>query len=191
VIVLDQYRHVHRPFDDSERRKWQNPETILSGIGLRPGLTFADIGCGSGFFALPAARAVGENGKVYALDANPSLIAGLKARAAGEGLNNLYLTAGRAEESLICERCADIVFFGLALHDFQDPSKVLENAGKMVKPTGKLVNLDWKKEPMELGPPLSIRFDVATAANLIMAAGFTIETTEDSGPYHYLIIARP
>jgi len=53
-----------------------------------------------------------------------------------------------------------------------------------------LVNLDWKKEPMELGPPLVIRFDQEMAARLIKSTGFTVETIRNSSPYHYLIIAR-
>ena len=57
-------RGIHRLIDDHERRKWQNPEAILSSIGLRPGFTLIDIGCGSGFFALPAAKIVGKKGKV-------------------------------------------------------------------------------------------------------------------------------
>ncbi len=184
-------RGIRRPFDDPERRKWQDPEAILSGIGLRPGFTFIDIGCGGGFFALPAARIVGGKGKVYGLDADGESIAGLGGKAAGEGLKNLYLTTGKAEESVVCQQCADIVFIGIALHDFQDPPKVLENARDMVKPSGRLVNLDWKKEPMKLGPPLRIRFDQEKAAGLIEAAGFTVDTIEDSGPYHYLVTAKP
>jgi ubiquinone/menaquinone biosynthesis C-methylase UbiE len=186
-------RDTHRrfSFDDPERRKWQNPEAILSSIGLNPGDTFADIGCGGGFFALPAARIVGKKGKVYGLDTNIESIAGLKDQASIEGLKNFCLTVGRAEESFMCEQCADIVFFGMVLHDFQDPSKVLENARVMVKPAGRLVNLDWKKEPMELGPPLKIRFDEEMAARLIEEAGFTLETIKDSGAYHYLVIAKP
>jgi ubiquinone/menaquinone biosynthesis C-methylase UbiE len=183
-------RGIRRPIDDHQRREWQNPEAILSSIGLRPGLTFIDIGCGDGFFALPAARAVDKNGKVHGLDTNAESIARLKEQANGEGLKNLYLTIGRAEEKILCRRCADIVFIGMALHDFQDPSKVLENAKSMVKPTGRLVNLDWKKEPMELGPPLSIRFSTETAVSLIRGAGFTVETIKDSGPYHYLVTAK-
>ncbi len=188
---MKQHGCRHGPYDDRERRKWQDPEAVLSGIGLKPGFTFADIGCGSGFFTLPAARMVGESGKVYGLDPNAVLIEVIRQQSAGEGLKNLHLTVGRGEESVICEWCADIVFFGIALHDFQDPSRVLENAKKIIKPTGRLVNLDWKKEPMELGPPLSIRFDTETAVRLIKAAGFTVETIRDSGPYHYLVIARP
>jgi ubiquinone/menaquinone biosynthesis C-methylase UbiE len=83
------------------------------------------------------------------------------------------------------------IFFGIALHDFQDPARVLENARRMVKSAGKLVNLDWKKEPMDLGPPLKIRFSEDMAVRLIQTAGFTVETVKDSGPYHYLVVAKP
>ena len=183
-------RGIRRPVDDHDRRRWQNPEAILSTIGLRSGLTFMDIGCGRGFFALPAARMVGEKGKVYGLDADADSIASSKEQASREGLKNLYLTIGRAEETIICKQCADIIFIGMALHDFQDASRVLENARSMVKSAGRLANLDWKKEPMEFGPPLRIRFSVEMAVSLIEGAGFTVETIKDSGPYHYLVIAK-
>jgi len=187
---MSHYRGGFRPFDDPERRKWQDPEAILSKIGVKPGTTFADIGCGGGFFTLPAARMVGKEGKVYGVDVSAAAIAGLKEQAAREGLNNLVFKVARAEDAIICKHCADIVFYGIALHDFQDPAKVLENAKIIIRPTGRLVDLDWKKEA-SIGPPPHIRFAEATAARLIQAAGFTIASIEDSGRYHYLIIARP
>jgi len=128
---------------------------------------------------------------VYGLDVDNRSITSLKELAAKEGLKNLNLTVGQAEELVICEQCADIVFFGIALHDFQDPARVLENARRMVKSAGKLVNLDWKKEPMDLGPPLKIRFSEDMAVHLIQTAGFTVETVKESGPYHYLVVAKP
>jgi ubiquinone/menaquinone biosynthesis C-methylase UbiE len=182
---------VRFPPDDRERRKWMDPDAILSGIGLKPGFTFMDIGCGAGFFALPAARIVGKTGKVYGLDPDVRSIAFLKEEATREKLYNLHLTTGRGEETILCEKCADIVFFGMDLHDFQDAAKVLENARRMVKPTGRLANIDWKKEPMQLGPPFAKRFDQAKAKQLIEAAGFSVESVEDSGPYHYLVMAKP
>jgi ubiquinone/menaquinone biosynthesis C-methylase UbiE len=184
------HHHGFRPFDDPERRKWQDPEAILSKIGVKSGTVFADIGCGGGFFALPAARMVGEKGKVYGLDTSAAAIASLKGQAAREGLKNLHLTMGEAEKTVVCRHCADIVFIGIALHDFQDPSRVLANMRNVIKPTGRLVDLDWKKEP-SFGPPRGIRFDEATASRLIEAAGFIIESIQDSGNFHYLIVARP
>jgi ubiquinone/menaquinone biosynthesis C-methylase UbiE len=189
---IDLIRHhgIHRPFDDPERRKWQEPDAILKEIGLKPGSTFADIGCGGGFFALPAARMVGESGKVYGVDANAGAIASLKVQANSEGLKNLSLSVGKAEEIIPCCRCADIVFFGIVLHDFRDPARVLKNARETAKPNGKLVNLDWKKDAA-IGPPVPWRFAVEKAVRLIRDAGFFIEETRDSGLYHYLVIARP
>jgi ubiquinone/menaquinone biosynthesis C-methylase UbiE len=187
---MTHYHGCFRPFDDPERRKWQDPEPILAQIGVKPGVTFVDIGCGGGFFALPAARMVGAKGKVYGLDASAAAIASIKEQASREGLKNLDLTVGRAEEVIVCRHCADIVFFGIALHDFQDPSQVLENTRSIIKPTGILVNLDWKQEAA-IGPPRHIRFDEAKASRLIEAASYKIESIKDSGRYHYLIIAKP
>jgi ubiquinone/menaquinone biosynthesis C-methylase UbiE len=182
--------NAYKVFDDEERRKWQNPEAILADIGLKTGFTFMDIGCGHGFFALPAARIVGEKGKVYGLDVDEEAIAFLRKKALAEGLRNLILQAGEAEKTIFCESCADVVFFGIVFHDFDDQAKVLMNAKRMLRTIGRLVDLDWKKEAMELGPPLRIRFSDEEAANLIKKAGFHIQTIKGAGPYHYVVIAR-
>jgi ubiquinone/menaquinone biosynthesis C-methylase UbiE len=191
VVGLSHFRGGVHFFNDPGRKKWQDPEAILSEIGVKTGIVFADIACGGGFFSLPAARMVGKKGKVYGLDANPASIAALQEQADKEGLKNLYLTSGRAEETIVCEHCADILFFGIALHDFQDAPKVLENARRILKPEGKLVDLDWKKEETAFGPPQHIRFDEKKALRLIEEAGFIKESVKDSGLYHYLITAKP
>ncbi len=146
---------TRRP-DDAERLTWQNPDTILTEAGLKPGDTLIDLGCGEGFFALPAARIVGPRGKAYGLDTRSQAIAAVQEKAARLGLGNL----------------------------------VLRNAARMLKPEGRLTNLDWKKEPMPWGPPLHIRFDPERAAGLIEAAGFRLESTDTSARFHYVISAR-
>jgi ubiquinone/menaquinone biosynthesis C-methylase UbiE len=176
-------------YDEESRRQWQDAEAILASIGLKPGATFVDLGCGEGFFALPAARLVGAGGRVYALDVRPEAVERLRQRASAEGLTNLHLRVGRAEDSVLCDACADFVFFGIVLHDFDEPAKVLANAARMLKPEGRLVNLDWKKEATALGPPLQIRFSQEKAIQLIEAGGFKVQTVTEAGPYHYLIIA--
>lgn len=181
---------VWHMMDETERRKWQNPEAILGEIGVRPGLTFMDLGCGGGFFTLPAARLVGPGGQVYALDINSDFIESIRSRAAAENLTNIRLNSGAAEDTLLCESCADIIFLGIVLHDFKDPARVLKNARIMLRPDGKLANLDWKKKATAFGPPVSVRFDEGTAAKMIETAGFKAEHIQDSGPDHYLIVAH-
>ena len=178
-------------FDDSSRREWQDPEIILAAAGLQPGMIFIDIGCGQGFFTIPAAKIVGDHGRVYAIDINPANMKRLQEKLSGEGLHNVILKTGNAEDLLMCEECADIVFFGIVLHDFGNPLKVLNNARSMLKQTGWLVDLDWKCEPMDFGPPLQIRFNEEKALQLIQSAGFKMQSINPSGLYHYLITAKP
>jgi len=180
----------HR-YEEAVRKKWHEPETTLKEIGLRADMVFMDVGCGDGFFTIPAARLVGEKGKVYAVDADASAINRLKHKAVEKGLRNLNATVGAAEETVFCNECADIVFYSIVLHDFRDPAKVLQNAKRMIQPAGKLVNLDWKKKLMPFGPPVQIRFSEEQAANLIKQADFRIESIRDAGRYHYVITAKP
>ncbi len=179
----------HKP-DDEERRKWQNPERILADIGLKAGDTFIDIGCGKGYFALPAASSVGKYGRVWGIDIDQQALESLKLKAEQAGHKNIQLAAGKAEELVLCQGCADIIFLGVVLHDFENPAKVLENARDMLKPGGRLINLDWKKELMQFGPKLSKRISANNAAGLIETAGFDIEHINQSSPYHYIITAR-
>lgn len=154
-------------------------------------MTFVDMGCGDGFFAVPAAKKVGPTGMVYAADIDPNAIARLQRAAQRDLVKNVVTRVGAAEETVFCESCADHVFLGIVLHDFRNPNLVLQNARKMLKPSGKLVDLDWKKIHMGFGPPYEIRFDENKAAALIRKNSFTIEEVKDSGKYHYIVIARP
>jgi ubiquinone/menaquinone biosynthesis C-methylase UbiE len=184
--------HGHKKYhDEAERRQWQAPEPILKEIGMGPGKKLADIGCGDGFFTLPAARMAGKDGVVYGVDADGESLKELREKLEKEGLTNVFLFAGDAEGIVPCERCADIVFFGICLHDFHDPGQVLTNARRILKKGGLLADLDWKKKLTSRGPPLDIRFDEEKASALIRAAGFEVITVKDSGPDHYLILARP
>lgn len=176
---------------DSEREQWQPPESILDIINIQLNSTFIDVGCGDGYFAIPAAKRVGPQGRVIGIDVNTAALTRLQEKAKHERLINLELTTGMAEDNVLCEHCGDIVFFGINLHDFTSAFKVLQNARKMLMPSGKLVNLDWKKERMRIGPPLHIRFSQQEAIDLIKGAEFDIVIAQDVGPYHYLVIAHP
>jgi ubiquinone/menaquinone biosynthesis C-methylase UbiE len=176
--------------DEATRRTWYNPEVILKDAGLRAGMVFMDVGCGEGFFALLAAKTVGESGIVYAVDVDAEAIERLKAKAETQHLTNIRATVGLAEETVFCTACADVVFYSMVLHDFKDPAKVLQNAKKMLKPTGKLVNLDWKKMQVPFGPPFKIRFSEQDAMGMLKISSFSVTDVKDAGPYHYVVTAK-
>jgi ubiquinone/menaquinone biosynthesis C-methylase UbiE len=176
--------------DESTRRAWYNPEAILMEIDLRPGAVFADVGCGDGFFSVLAAQTVGKTGIVFALDSDPQAIARLQEKITHLGLQNIVATTGTAEKTVFCKACADVVFFSMVLHDFEDVAQVLSNAKKMLKPDGLLVDLDWKKAQMPFGPPFAIRFSEQDTMGLLKMTGFNTIKVKEVGPYHYLITAK-
>ena len=177
--------------DEDTRRRWFNPEKVLKDTGLRSGMVFVDVGCGDGFFTILAANVVGAKGKIYAVDTDASAIERLKRKLAEKGLANVKALVAEAEETVFCQECADIVFYSIVLHDFHDPAKVLVNAKQMLKPSGRLVDLDWKKKRMPFGPPFEIRFSEEQAQELIKNAGFKVESVRDAGRDHYIIMAKP
>lgn len=177
--------------DENTRRGWFNPEKILQDAGLVEGMVFVDVGSGDGFFTMLAAQVVGKTGRVYAVDIDAKAIDRLKRKAANQGFPNVKAIVAEAEETVFCDACADVIFYSIVLHDFHDPAKVLQNARRMVKASGKVVDLDWKKQQMAFGPPERIRFSEEKASELLEDAVFKIQKVSDIGPYHYLITAKP
>jgi ubiquinone/menaquinone biosynthesis C-methylase UbiE len=174
--------------DETTRRSWYNPEAILQD--LQGGMVFVDVGCGDGYFSILAAKKIGSNGKVYAVDTDASGIDTLQQKAKAEGLKNISAKVGRAEDTVFCKQCADFILFSMDLHDFDNPAKVLDKAKQMIKPSGVLVDLDWKTQEMPFGPPIAIRFSEEKAAGLIESAGFKVAEIKNAGPHHYVIRAK-
>ncbi len=168
--------------DDSERRQREDPFSILTSLGLGAGQTFVDVGSGGGYYSIPAAQIVGPEGHVYAIDINQESLDELANAARGEGLANVTLVHGRAEETVVCVGCADFVFYATALHDFDDPAAVLRNAHRMLKPQGRVVDLDWGKSAL-FGPPVWKRLSEAEVTRLMKDAGFESVTVKESGYY--------
>ncbi len=179
-------------YNHEGRSRWQDAHSILARIGLKSGDTLADVGAGDGYFSLPAAQIVGNSGAILAFDAYPEAITALQTAASAAGFANIKTTVGEAENTIMCTGCADIVLMANVLHDFNDPVAALKNARLMLKPAGKLADLDWKKEEGQpFGPPFAIRFDQEKSRALLEEAGFNVISSEFVGPYHYLLVANP
>ncbi len=173
-----------------ERRQMQDPDAILGAIDLSPGMRLADVGCGPGFFTLPAAERVGDEGRVYALDIQPEMLARTEARAAEAGLASVQAMLSKEAELPLPDGAVDAALLANVLHESPDRVRFLAEIGRTIRPGGVLGVVDWLKEEMPMGPPLSDRLSPGQVEADLRAAGFEVEGSFPAGPLHYGIRAR-
>jgi ubiquinone/menaquinone biosynthesis C-methylase UbiE len=173
-----------------ERRQMQDPDVILAAIDLAPGMAFADVGCGPGFFTLPAAERVGGEGRVYALDVQREMIARTEERAGAAGLGNVEAILSKEAELPLPDGAVDAALLANVLHESPDRVRFLSEIGRTLRPGGVLGVVDWRKVEMPMGPPLADRLSPDQVEADLRAAGFEVEAAFDAGPLHWGIKAR-
>lgn len=174
-----------------------DPEVIFDQLSLKPGDHFLDLGCGPGEYAIYAARLIGDSGVVYALEKWDYMIDGLAQEAAAQGLLNLKpMTADITEPLPIKDKSIDVCLLSTVLHIF-DLSKIektlFNEIRRVLKPDGRVVIIECKKEDQSFGPPKHMRLSPEEVETSIAKYGFKKLSLTDLG-YNYMVqfeIHRP
>ena len=170
-----------------ERKKELDPLKYLKEKGLKKGMAFADIGCGPGFFVFPASEIVGKEGKIYALDTQQEMLNELKKRRPAE--NVIVLKSD--ETNLPVEgKAVDMALMVFVLHEVHHPVDFLKEIKRILKPTGKLIVIDWERKVEEKGPPFEERVPKEKAGEIFAQAGFKNIEANSLNPSHYEIAGR-
>ena len=123
---------------EAAREEWQKVPEIFAALGISAGARVADVGAGSGFFAVRLARAVGAGGRVFAVDVNPTAVRDLKERVAREALANVDVIAGDPADPHL-PGSLDAVLIVNAYHEMADPQRMLDKIRQSLKLGGRLV----------------------------------------------------
>jgi arsenite methyltransferase len=177
--------------DDPARDVWQKPHEVISALGLRPGDRVADIGAGSGYFALRFAHHVGEAGHVYAVDISRSMIDHLTARAAGAGLGHLSPVLAAPDDPKLPEGTLDTIFICNTWHHIEHRAAYLDTLRRALRPGGRVVVVDFHKEDVPVGPPPSMKLAREEVVAEATAAGYTLAKEHEFLPYQYFLEFRP
>ncbi len=175
--------------DSDERRSYLDPVRILTAFRLARGMRVADVGTGTGFFAIPAARLVGPSGRVYAVDLVPEMLEDLQAKLAREPVGNLEALRSTEDRIPLADASVDFAFLACVLHELDGPG-TLRECRRILARDGRLGIVDWKKEDMEFGPPKAHRLGEEEARAILRDAGFHPVRTFEGGRFHYGIEAR-
>jgi ubiquinone/menaquinone biosynthesis C-methylase UbiE len=180
---------AHR-LDDPERLTWLPPDEIISRLELRSGMWVADIGAGTGYFAIPMARAVQPGGFVYAVDFQPEMLAKLKENIAASGEKNVRAMQGSATNTNLYSTSCHIVLMANVWHELDSHPSALFEAERIIRPAGRLAILDWRPDvERPPGPPIEHRLSSEQVSAVLKAHAWTVISMENIGPYSYLLQA--
>ena len=128
-----------RDGQEGRREKWQKVDAIFAEMGVRPGAIVADVGAGDGFFTSRLARAVGANGRVFAVDIDDAAMDRLRKRLQEDGIENVTIVKGTTDDPRLPERTLDAALIVNAYHEMEQHHAVLSALRRALKPDGRLV----------------------------------------------------
>lgn len=176
-------------FKTQDRRDWMPAEPILEAAGVDVGEIVVDVGAGTGFWTAPLAHMVGASGRVYAVDVEPIMLDDIRDLVVQENLTNIEIVQSDETSIPLADGCADLVVLGFVLHEPKDTDEFLIEIVRLLKPTGRILVIEWQDHPTEAGPPLEVRVSVEEARALLGAVGLSVSALASPTDDVYLLLA--
>jgi ubiquinone/menaquinone biosynthesis C-methylase UbiE len=175
----------------AEREQEEAPSKAIESLDLKPGMAIADIGAGSGYYTSRMAKKVAPTGRVYATDIQPGMISILERRISAEGLTNVTTVLGTMDDPALPPQSIDLALMVDVYHELQQPQLFLQRLKVVLKPNGRLVLLEFRKEDPKI-PILEVhKMSVAEVKQELEAEGYVIErVVSDVLPWQHIITLR-
>jgi SAM-dependent methyltransferase len=171
-----------------ERAGEENPDLALDALGLRPGMVVADIGAGTGYMSLRLAKRVGPSGKVYANDLQPEMLRLLRENAARARIANIETVLGEEADPKLPQGRIDLVLLVDVYHEFSEPQKMLRKIRDTLKPDGRLVLLEYRKEDPSIPIRPEHKMSVAEVRTELEPEGFHLGPVIETLPRQHILI---
>jgi predicted methyltransferase len=175
-------------FDDPKRDAWQKPHQVIQALALKPDAVIADIGSGTGYFAIRFAHMV-PKGRVYGLDTEPDMVKYLAQRARREGLGNLTALAAAPSDPKLPEQ-ADLVVLVDVYHHIDGRESYFGRLRHSLKPGGRVAVIDFRMDSPQ-GPPTAARVASEQVKVEMKKAGYALDKEHAFLPNQYFLVFRP
>ena len=172
-----------------ERELEENTTQLLKNLALQPGVTIADIGAGSGYHSTLLSKMVG-NGKVYAVDVEPEMIAYLKDRIKLEGHKNIIPVLSTEQKVSLPANSIDIMLLVDVYHEFSFPYEMTLSMLEALKPGGKLVLVEFRAEDPNVPIKTIHKMGEQQAVKEFKTSGFLFEKNIGNLPWQHCLIFR-
>src|SRR6185436_4258240 len=166
----------------AERLEEEEPDLAIRILRIPPGATVADIGAGSGYMTLRMAERVGPAGRVFANDLQPQMLAILGRRLADKRITNVTLVQGTVDDPKLPPGSLDLELLVDVYHEFSQPQAMLRRLREALKPGGRLVLLEYRKEDPAIPIRPEHKMSVAEAKLEVEHEGFALSTVDEALP---------
>ena len=169
-----------RGLAQGDRDEWQQPERVMADLHLQPGITIADVGCGSGYFTFRLAEAAGKGGRVLAVDIDKDALAVVRERAEAEGIGNVEVVRSEPDSTTLPSESIDAAFICDVLHEVPEEGRrpLVADVARTIRPGGLLYVIDYRKshdvpfDPYDILVPRDELQRMAEEAGLVLDAEF-------------------
>lgn len=176
--------------DTKVRRKLLPPEQTLINLDLHDGDIMADIGCGIGYFTIPASKIVGENGKIFAMDILHEMLQDVEMKIKENNISNIETILTEENDLKLEDNKVTIAFISFALHETHEKETFLKEIKRIISPKGRIAIIEWNKNNNESGPPIEHRLDEIDLIKMLDAFEFSCISSIDIGEDFYGIVAQ-
>jgi len=173
-----------------ERESEEDPARAVEALDLRPGMTVADIGAGSGYYTVRLARKVGAEGKVYATDIQVGMLSIIQRRAAIEKLTNIVPVLGAVDDPKLPPASLDLALMVDVYHELATPQAFVRRLREALRPEGRLVLIEFRKEDPRVPIKEEHKMSVAQVRQELSADGFAIDKVVDVLPWQHIIVLK-
>jgi len=173
-----------------EREQEERPRLAVSLLGLKPGQAIADIGAGSGYYTELIARRVGPEGKVIATDIQPGMIELLRKRIDRARLNNVQTVLSAPDDPRLPDSSLDLILLVDVYHEFSQPQQMLRKLRAALKPDGRLVLLEFRKEDASIPIREEHKMTIAEVRAELEPEGFSFDRVLNDLPWQHILIFR-
>jgi len=174
-----------------ERESEEAPSKAIEALEIQPGQVVADIGAGSGYYTVRLAREVGPTGKVYGTDIQPGMLDLLLRNVAKAKLDNVVPVLGTPDDPKLPPGSIDLALMVDVYHELGAPQAFIRKLRASLKPNGRLVLLEFRKEDPRVPIRPEHKMSVAEVRQELEPEGFTLSAVLDVLPWqHILVLTR-
>jgi len=174
--------------DRPQREDEERPEVVLKALDLRAGQVVADLGAGSGYYTFRMAPRVGKAGKVLAVEIQDEMIATLRQRAIEQKMTNVEVVKGTESDPRLPAGGVDLVLMADVYHELAWPWEVMTKVRSALKPGGRVVFVEFRKEDPQVQVKEVHKMSVAQLEKEMKAVGLNRLRTIETLPIQHIVI---